>query len=70
MQDFTLNELADFSRQEQDFLNHLLKNNRMVETPKMEIAPSKDSLDRIKAYNLAYSVRKTKNNHTIEMVLN
>lgn len=70
MQDFTLDDLSQFSRKEERIFKFLNKDKKMVETPEVEMRPSEESVANILSYNRAVSVRKTKKNKTIRMVLN
>jgi|AntRauTorcE11897_2_1112592.scaffolds.fasta_scaffold86367_1 hypothetical protein len=70
MNDFTLDDLASFSREEKDCFYQIFKNNDMVEMPEVELEPSDDALNRIFAYNKAVSVRESKKLDRINLVLN
>lgn len=70
MQNFTLDDLSQFSRKEERIFNFLNKDKKMVETPEVEMRPSEESIANILSYNRAISVRKIKKNKTIRMVLN
>ncbi|MFZ6052240.1 hypothetical protein [Halocola ammonii] len=69
MNDFTLDDLASFSREEDSFYQ-IFKNKDMVEMPEVELEPSDDALNRIFAYNKAVSVRESEKMDRINMVLN
>ena len=70
MNDFTLDDLASFSREEEDSFYQIFKNNDMVEMPEVELEPSNEALNRIFAYNKAISVRESEKMDRINMVLN
>lgn len=67
MQDFTFDNFLQQNNEE--LFNALFNLEPMVETPRLELAPKSESIDRILAFNKAYSIRKT-NKHRIEMLLN
>ena len=67
MQDFTFDN--HLQQNNEEFFNTLFNLQPMVENPRLELAPKSESLDRILAFNKAYSVRKM-NKHQIEMLLN
>jgi hypothetical protein len=58
MHDFTFED-SSLSQNERALLKGLLNDEPMVETPKMEKEPRKESVDRIIAYNKALSLRKS-----------
>lgn len=70
MHHFTLDEFSFFSQRERELINELLKSDKMLEQPEVEMKPREESLERILAYNKALSVRKTNNNLFIQQVLN
>lgn len=70
MANFTLNELASFSQNEEALRNAVLNNNQMVKTPEMELAPKADSVAAVMAYNNAISIRKSRKLKTLTMLLN
>jgi hypothetical protein len=69
MHDFTFEE-SSLSKNERALLLGLLNDEPMVETPKMEKEPRKESVERIIAYNKALSVRKSRTNGNISFLLN
>jgi len=69
MHDFTFEE-SPLSKKERALLLGLIKDEPMVETPKMEKEPRKESVERIIAYNKALSVRKSRTNGNISFILN
>lgn len=70
MNDFTLDDLASFSRHEKECFNQLFKKNEMVEMPEVELEPSNEALNRIFSYNRALSVRESEKIDRISLVLN
>jgi hypothetical protein len=70
MHHFTLDDFSSFSQRERELINEILKSDKMLEQPEVEMKPREESLERILAYNKALSVRRTKNNHLIQQVLN
>ena len=70
MQDFTLDDLTQFSRNEKSIFKSLIKDKNVVETHQVEMKPSEQIIANILSYNRAVSVRTTKKQETIRMVLN
>lgn len=70
MDNFTFDELADFSRREKQYLQDTFNFEQMAQTEEALYKPSAESVNNILAYSKALSVRKSKNLHRIEVVLN
>lgn len=70
MRNFTLEELAHFSRNERSLVKGLLNDNAMVETKDFTSEPSNEAMNNIIAFSKAYSVRKGKKFTQIELTLN
>jgi hypothetical protein len=63
---FTLNDLADFTKNEEQMVNSLFN----APQREQEFEPSQDSMDRILDYSRAYSVRRSERIQFVRMVLN
>lgn len=70
MRNFTLEELAHFSRNERSLVKGLLNDNGMVETKDFTMEPSNEAMNNIVAFSKAYSFRKGKKFKQIELMLN
>ena len=70
MSHFTLDELSEIARLEEQFVNELIKQDPMIESQHCLLAPKEDSVQRIIAYNQALSVRPSKKLNVIKLVLN
>lgn len=70
MRNFTLEELAHFSRNERSLVKGLLKDKKIVETKDFTMEPSDDALNNIMAFTKAFSFRKGKKFKQIELMLN
>jgi hypothetical protein len=70
MIDFTLDELAEFSSRENDFIKELLKDESMVRSEDIVMEPSEESVNRILAFSKAYSRRKSKRINEFQLILN
>jgi len=70
MRNFTLEELAHFSRNERSLVKGLLNDNGMVETNDIGMQPSDEAMNNIVAFSKAFSSRKGKKFKQIELTLN
>lgn len=70
MADFTLDDLSDFAKWEQEEWNALFNADDMVEEQEQLEKPGEEAVDRILAYNKALSVRFTDRQRPIQMILN
>lgn len=70
MRNFTLEELAHFSRNERSLVKGLLEDKKIVETKDFTMEPSDDALNNIMAFTKAFSLRKGKKFKQIELMLN
>ncbi len=66
MVNYTLDDLADFSRLEQKLINEVMK----IEDNNPLLSPRKNTIDNILGYSKALSVRTSKFLDKTEMVLN
>ena len=70
MRNFTLEELAHFSRNERSLVKGLLNEEEMVENQGFTMNPSDEALNNVLAFSKAYSFRKGKKFKQIELTLN
>lgn len=70
MMNFTFDDLADFSQREEQYLQDTFKNVHMAHMEEATIQPGARCINNILAYSKALSVRKSKNLHKIDIVLN
>jgi hypothetical protein len=63
---FTLDDLADFTKNEEQMVNNLFA----AQERELEFGPSQHSVDRILDYSRAYSVRRSERIQFVRMVLN
>lgn len=70
MRNFTLEDLAHFSRNEKSLVNDLLNYDGMVEAKEFTLDPSEEAVNNVLAFSKAYSFRKGKRFKQIELTLN
>ena len=70
MMNFTLDELSEFSKNEDKWVYDLLNHQDMVESKEITMGPRKETLDKILAFSKAFSLRRSKRFDDFALVLN
>mgnify|MGYP006989115462 CR=1 FL=1 len=70
MENFTFDELADFSRREKKYLQDTFNLDKLASMEETLYRPGVECVKNILAYSKALSVRKSNKLHQIQLVLN